>query len=88
ESRELLLPEITTQGTDVDAFRKGIVTTFNVIYSKIMNANKQDINQTSKMLMLGPDQFNAISLEEKARVILEYLEHSLSGCARRVRSGC
>ena len=73
ESRELLLPEITTQGIDVGTFREGIITTFNVIYSKVIHVTKQDKSQTSKMLMLGPADFNDISVAEKIRVIVDYL---------------
>lgn len=76
ESRELLLPEINTQDVDDEKLRKGIITTINVIYSKVKSMSILEKRPTSRMLMLGPEEFNGINMEDKVKEIIKYLNQN------------
>ncbi len=73
ESRELLLPEINSDGmSDID-LKHGIKTCIDTIYIKIQVRKLDKKSNTSKMLMLGANRNESITDEEKLSMILEYI---------------
>ena len=71
ESQEFLLPEINNLGVDKKKLKQGIITTLNVIYSKVNCIN--DKSNTGRMLVLGPGDYKNINLKDKLNVITDYL---------------
>ncbi len=73
ESREVLVPQLTDTIVDRNRLMEGIRTTINVIYSKVIEFDDSDREETIKMLVLGPREFEDVDYKEKIKVISEFL---------------
>lgn len=74
ESRELLVPEMNEEGIDSVKLAQGIRTIINVMYAKVSMTSETEWTDTSKMLMLGPNAFETISVAEKMNLIKKFVQ--------------
>jgi transcriptional regulator with XRE-family HTH domain len=74
ESRELLVPEMNEDGIDSVKLAQGIRTIINVMYAKVKMISETEWTDTSKMLMLGPDAFETVSVAEKMNLIKKFAQ--------------